>query len=172
MLVDNYDEIYLEDLNVKGMSSRCKAKQDENGKYLPNGQTAKSGLNKSINDVSWSKFIEILSYKADWNDKKIIKVGRFFPSSKTCNFCGYINQNLTLKDRVWVCPKCNEKLDRDLNAAKNILDEGLRLNIKDTSVGTTDYGYGDEIRLNLLSTVCEVIKEMGCFNPETTESLA
>jgi putative transposase len=160
MLIDNYDEIYLEDLNVKGLSSRCKPKQDENGRYLPNGQSAKSALNKAILDVSWSKFVEILSYKAEWNDKKIIKINRFFPSSKTCNCCGYINHNLTLNDRNWVCPSCNTLIDRDLNAAKNILDEGLRLN---TSVGTTDYGCGDEIRLNLLSTVCEALKEIETF---------
>jgi putative transposase len=169
MLVEKYDEIYLEDLNVKGMSHRCKPKKDENGKYIPNGQAAKSGLNKAILDVSWSKFVEYLSYKAEWNDKKIIKVDRFYPSSKTCNHCGYINQNLTLKDRSWTCSKCGVKLDRDLNAAKNILDEGLRLNISD---GTSDYGYGVKIRPDLSGINCEVIKEMSYFNSETAKSLA
>ena len=63
-LIKNFDIIYLEDLNIKGMSHRCKAKQDENGKYLPNGQSAKSGLNKSILDVAWGNFIDVLEYKA------------------------------------------------------------------------------------------------------------
>jgi putative transposase len=152
MLINNYDEIYLEDLNVKGMIKNHK-------------------LSKSISDVSWGKIIEMLNYKAEWNDKKIIKIDRFFPSSKTCNCCGYINQNLTLKDRNWVCPKCNEKLDRDLNAAKNILDEGLRLSIKDTSVGTTDYECGDEIRPDLSGTVLETFKEKKLLVSETIKSL-
>ena len=59
----------------------------------------------------------MLTYKAQWNDKEIIKIDRFFPSSKTCNCCGYINQNLKLDIREWTCPSCNTKLDRDLNAS-------------------------------------------------------
>jgi putative transposase len=153
-LIKNYDIIYLEDLNIKGMSNRCKPKQDENGKYLPNGQSAKSGLNKSINDVSWGKFIETLEYKAEWNDKQVVKINRWYPSSKTCNCCGWINQNLKLKDRTWACLKCNIILDRDLNAAKNILKEGIKI----TSVGTTDYGHGDQIRPDLSGTINEMSK--------------
>jgi len=122
-LVRNYDQIFLEDLNVKGMVKNHK-------------------LSKSISDVSWSKFIEVLTYKANWNDKEVIKVDRFFPSSKTCNSCGWINNSLTLNERTWTC-KCGLEVDRDLNAAKNILNEGLRKNI---SVGTTDYGRGAQIR--------------------------
>ena len=122
-LVRNYDQIFLEDLNVKGMVKNHK-------------------LSKSISDVSWSKFVEVLTYKSNWNDKEVIKVGRFFPSSKTCNSCGWINNSLTLNERTWTC-KCGLEVDRDLNAAKNILNEGLRKNI---SVGTTDYGRGAQIR--------------------------
>ena len=85
-------------------------------------------LSNHISDASWGTFVQYLTYKAEWNDKKIVKVGRFFPSSKTCHCCGYINQNLTLEMREWGCPSCHVKLDRDLNASKNILKEGLKIN--------------------------------------------
>ena len=146
MLVRNFDIIYLEDLNIKGMMKRCKPKQDEKGNYIHNGQSAKSGLNKSISDVAWGKFLTTLEYKSDWNDKQIVYIDRFFPSSKTCSKCGWINQGLTLKDREWTCPQCGSHHDRDANAAINIQNEGYRLNIKNTSVGTTDNGRGDQIR--------------------------
>ena len=167
-LIKQFDTIYLEDLNIKGMSHRCKAKQNENGKYLPNGQSAKSGLNKSILDVAWGTFIDVLEYKALWNDKSVIHIDRFFPSSKTCSKCGWINNNLTLKDREWTCPKCGEKHDRDFNAATNILNEGYRINI---SVGTTDYERGDQIRPEKSGAICETLKEKELYVPETTTSL-
>jgi len=125
-LVDNYDTICMEDLNVQGMSSRCKPKKDENGKYIPNGQAAKSGLNKSILDMGWSEFKSMIEYKCDWYGKNLSVIGRFEPSSKTCSKCGSINKDLTLNDREWICPKCNEKHDRDINAAINIKKIGLR----------------------------------------------
>jgi putative transposase len=167
-LVRQFDIIYLEDLNIKGMSHRCKPKQDETGKYLPNGQLAKSGLNKAILDVSWGKFIDTLEYKASWNDKQVIHIDRFFPSSKTCSKCGWINNGLTLKDRTWTC-KCGEKHDRDFNAAINILNEGCRLNIIEdkTSVGTTDYECGAKIRPISIGTSNETFKEKESCIPET-----
>ena len=168
-LIKNFDIIYLENLNIKGMSHRCKAKQDENGKYLPNGQSAKSGLNKSILDVAWGTFIDVLEYKALWNDKQVIHIDRFFPSSKTCSKCGWINNGLTLKDRTWICPKCGEKHDRDFNAAINILNEGYRLD--NISVGTTDYERGAKIRPKKLGTSNETLKEKEHYVPETTTSL-
>jgi len=155
-LIEKYDVIYLEDLNIKGMSKRCKIKQDDNGKYLHNGQLAKSGLNKSILDACWGKFISMLEYKADWNDKEIIHVDRFFPSSKTCNSCGWINSSLTLKDREWICPKCGATHDRDVNAATNILNEGCRL--KNISVGTTDHGREGEVRPDFRQVTVESSK--------------
>ena len=112
-------------------------------------------LSKAISDICWGKFIDTLEYKAGWNDKSIVHIDRFFPSSKTCSKCGWINNNLTLKDREWICPKCGEKHDRDFNAATNILNEGYRKNI---SVGTTDYGCGDQIRPNLFGIVDETSK--------------
>lgn len=122
-LITKYDTIILEDLNVKGMVKNHK-------------------LAKHISDASWSKFITLLTYKAEWNDKQIVKIDRFFPSSKTCNCCGYINQNLKLDMREWTCPSCHTKLDRDLNASKNILKEGYKIILS----GTDNYRSGGEIR--------------------------
>lgn len=120
-------------MNIKGLSTRCKPKQDENGKYLPNGQSAKSGLNKSINDASWSKFFNMLEYKSNWYGKELIKIGRFEPSSKTCSNCGTIKSDLTLNDRVFNCPVCGLSMDRDLNAAINIKALGVNNAIRTSS---------------------------------------
>jgi len=134
-LIKKYDVIVLEDLNVKGMVKNHK-------------------LSKHISDASWGKFVTMLTYKAEWNDKQIVKINRFFPSSKTCNCCGYINQNLTLDIREWTCPSCNTKLDRDLNASINILKEGNKI----LSSGTDDYRRGDEIRPATAGTIDETSK--------------
>lgn len=111
-------------------------------------------LSKHIADVSWGNFITLLEYKAIWNDKKIVKIDRFFPSSKQCNNCGFINQSLKLDMREWTCPSCKTKLDRDLNASKNILKEGIKI-----SSGTDDYRHGAEIRPVLTGTSVEVFKK-------------
>ena len=84
-------------------------------------------LSKHIADVSWGKFLTLLNYKVEWSDKEIIRIDRFFPSSKSCNCCGYINQNLRLDIREWICPSCKSILDRDINASKNILKEGIKI---------------------------------------------
>ena len=136
-LIKDFDKIYLEDLNVKGMMKNYR-------------------LAKSISDASWGKFIDILTYKAEWNDKEIIHIDRFFPSSKTCHKCGYINNSLTLKDRSWTCPDCGENHDRDVNASINILNEGYRKNI---SGGTSDYKRRAQIRLSQESISNEALKE-------------
>jgi len=146
-LIKKYDLIVLEDLNIKGMIKNNK-------------------LSKHIADASWSKFIELLTYKAEWNDKKIVKIDRFFPSSKTCNSCGYINQNLKLDMRDWTCPSCNTKLDRDLNASVNILNEGYKL----ISSGTDDYRRGDKIRPTSVGTIGETSKILNLVS-ESHESL-
>jgi len=82
-------------------------------------------LSKSISDCSWSEFLRQLKYKSEWNERNLIQIDKFFPSSKTCNKCKFVNQDLTLKDREWVCPVCGTKLDRDINASENILEQGL-----------------------------------------------
>ena len=135
-LIKKYDVIYLEDLNIKGMIKNHK-------------------LAKHISDVSWGKFITLLEYKALWNDKQIVKIDRFFPSSKQCNNCGYINQNLDLSIREWICPSCKTNLDRDLNASKNILKEGIKI----ISLGTNDYRCGYEIRPTNVGTIRETSKK-------------
>ena len=85
-------------------------------------------LARNIADVSWSEFVRELQYKAEWYGKTIVKIDKFYPSSQLCNCCGYKYQLAKdLNVRSWVCPNCNDKHDRDVNAAKNILDEGLRL---------------------------------------------
>jgi len=119
-LVRLFDIIYVEDLNVAGMSSTCKPIQDETGKYLPNGQSHKKGLNKSIMDAGWATFMAMLAYKCNWYGKELVKIDRFAPSSKTCSYCGLVNHDLILQDRMFVCPACGLSIDRDLNAAINI----------------------------------------------------
>lgn len=109
-LIRENQTICLEDLNVAGMvKNHC--------------------LAQAISDVSWSTFVTMLEYKADWYGKNILRIGRFAPSSKTCSCCGYINKELSLKDRSWTCPKCNSVLDRDVNAAINIKSFALKNNL-------------------------------------------
>ena len=148
-LINQFDTIYLEDLNVKGMMKNHK-------------------LAKAIGDVSWGKFIDTLEYKANWNDKQFIHIDRFFPSSKTCSKCGWINNHLTLKDRNWTCSECGSVHDRDFNAAINILNEGYRKNISD---GTSDYERGAKINPKKLGISHETLKETEPSVPETTTSL-
>ena len=147
-LIKKYDVIVLEDLNIKGMVKNHK-------------------LSKHISDASWSKFIELLTYKAEWNDREIVKIDRFFPSSKTCNCCGYINQNLKLDIREWTCPSCKTKLDRDLNASINILNEGYKI----ISDGTSDYRSRGEIRPTLVGTTDETSKVLDIYDSEAQPSL-
>lgn len=108
LILEN-DIIFIEDLQVKNMIKNHK-------------------LARNIADVSWSEFIRELEYKADWYGKRIIKIDKFYPSSQLCNCCGYQYSNTKdLNVRDWICPNCGDKHDRDVNAAKNILDEGLRM---------------------------------------------
>ncbi|WP_148113843.1 IS200/IS605 family element RNA-guided endonuclease TnpB, partial [Candidatus Kurthia intestinigallinarum] len=107
-LIRHYDVICLEDLNTKGMLKNHK-------------------LAKAISDVSWSSFVQKLMYKAKWFGRKIVEIDRFFPSSQLCHACGHRDGKKTLDIREWTCPSCDTTLDRDINASKNILIEGLRL---------------------------------------------
>ena len=86
-------------------------------------------LAQAISDASWSTFVTMLEYKADWYGKNILRIGRFAPSSKTCSNCGSINKELQLKDRKWTCKSCNSVLDRDVNAAINIKSFALKNNL-------------------------------------------
>ena len=105
-IVRENQTIIIEDLNVDGM--------------LKNHNLA-----KHIASASWSEFFRQLQYKCDWQGKNLIRIGRFEPSSKMC-LCGYINKDLTLKDREWDCPRCGRHNDRDLLAAVNIKRFGLQ----------------------------------------------
>ena len=107
-LLSYFDTIFMEDLNVKGM--------------LKNHHLA-----KTIQEVGFYNFKETLVNKALVNDKKVMIIDRFYPSSKTCSQCGYKKRDLKLSDRFWVCPICGTKHDRDVNAARNILLEGQRM---------------------------------------------
>jgi transposase len=84
-------------------------------------------LAESILEMNFGEFRCMLEYKARWYNRKIVFVNRFYPSSKKCHNCGHINKSLTLNDRKWVCPNCGQTIERDCNAALNILDEGLRI---------------------------------------------
>jgi len=106
-LVDNYDTICLEDLSVKNMvKNHC--------------------LARAILDMGWGEFRTMLEYKSEWQGKNISVIGRFEPSSKTCNCCGHINKELTLAMREWTCVDCGVVHDRDVNASINIKNFGLR----------------------------------------------
>jgi putative transposase len=107
-LIDSYDFIAIEDLNIAGMVKNRK-------------------LAKSLSDAAFSEFYTTLSYKAAWYGKEIVKVDRWFASSKTCSCCGWKNEKLTLSNRIFNCPICGLSKDRDLNASENILQQALRV---------------------------------------------
>jgi putative transposase len=81
-------------------------------------------LAKAISDVGWSEFVSLLSYKADWYGRTLVKIDRWYPSSKRCFDCGHLLDSLTLDVREWTCPECGVSHDRDINAANNILMAG------------------------------------------------
>jgi putative transposase len=107
-LIDENQVICMEVLNVKGLSKN-------------------HSLAENILQMNFGEFRYMLEYKAKWYNRKIVFVDRFYPSSKTCHNCGYINKELKLSDRKWICPHCGKTIKRDYNAALNILDEGMRI---------------------------------------------
>jgi len=119
-IIDENQVIVVEDLNTKGMVKN-------------------HHLAKSISDSGWSTFVTYLEYKAKWYERKLVKVDRFYPSTKTCSHCGYINNDLTLSGREWTCPVCGTHHDRDINASRNLYLVGSeRPDVKPVEIGSVD----------------------------------
>mgnify|MGYP004712985463 CR=1 FL=1 len=112
-LVKNNDIICIETLKVKNMI------ENQNHNFT-----------REVSDVSWYEFTRQLEYKANWYGKQLVKVDTFYPSSQLCHVCGYKNTDIKdLTIREWTCPSCSTHHDRDVNAAINVLNEGLKLAI-------------------------------------------
>ena len=142
-LIKNYDVVYMEDLNVRGMIKN-------------------HNLAKAISDCSWAELKRQLNYKGDWEDTYIHEIYRFYPSSKTCHKCGYVLPTLSLDVRKWTCPNCGIQHNRDINAAINIMLEGQReLNGANVlSAGTVDYTNGEDIRPTGSKTLRQTSKKL------------
>ena len=146
-LVTNYDVICVEDLNVSGMvKNHC--------------------LAKAITDASWSSFMIMLEYKCNWYGKTLVKIDRFYPSSKTCGHCGYKLKEIDLDTREWQCPECGTHHDRDINAAINILNKGFTdlcgteleftgISKKPVSVESIEYRRGENVSGQLVVPVLD-----------------
>lgn len=139
--VENKDIIIVEDLNVKGMIKNHK-------------------LAKAISHQNFGEFFRQLQYKSEWNNKIYYKIDRWFPSSKTCNYCGSVNKTLKLSDRTWVCESCQGTIDRDLNAALNIRDLGLH-DLKITTAGTTESHASGRVKITDFSKIKSVNSNEG-----------
>lgn len=107
-IVKNHDILCIEDLSSRNLMKNHK-------------------LAKAIGDVSWSEFVGMLGYKAEWYEKQVSKISRWYPSSQICSDCGFTSGKKPLSVREWTCNNCNSHHDRDINASINILNEGLRL---------------------------------------------
>lgn len=107
-IIDKYDLICVEDLNMAAIRRAFH-------------------FGKSVNDNGWNMFIAFMTYKAERQGKKVIKISRFFPSTKKCHICGYIHKEINLSDRTYECPICSSVMDRDQNSAVNIREEGIRI---------------------------------------------
>ena len=148
-IVKNHDVICIEDLAVINMIKNHK-------------------LAQALSDASIGTFFRMLNYKAEWSDKTVVKINRFYPSSKNCHVCNTLKQDLTLKDRAWTCLSCGTEHDRDVNAALNILDQGLKI--------LSGFGTNPDVKQKQveppkkysLRKPKDFCKEMGAMKPEIT----
>ena len=152
-LVKTYDVIGIENLNLQGMM-----------KFSHNA--------KNYVDTSWYTFTQKLIWKSQFNNCIIVKSDRFYPSSKTCNHCGYVNRDLTLKDRKWTCPKCGTEIIRDQNAAQNLRDNAISLLVDEimTTLGMerTEVMSMEDMEVNLLNgEICGVSYEVESRSSDT-----
>jgi putative transposase len=147
-LVRNFDSIILEDLNVSGMMKN-------------------RSLAKSIADACWSTLVGMISYKARWYGKEVLQIGRFFPSSKLCSSCGQRHEDkMDLSGREWTCGSCGTHHDRDLNAARNIYQEGMKKFHGLMSEELPDYSRGETIRPSWF-----VLNQKASFNEEISKPI-
>ena len=130
LLSDN-QTIVMETLNVKGMMEEKK-------------------LSRNISDASWGLLTQMLEYKCKWYGRELIKINRWFPSSKTCSNCGNIKETLLLSERVYNCDNCGLKIDRDLNASLNIKQTGIKMP-KETAENTSISLVSEAVIINNLN---------------------
>jgi len=121
--------IVIEDLQVKKMTRKTNRKRH---------------LSRSISDVGWGEFRRQMEYKSIWYGSRLIKTPKSYPSSKMCSVCGYIKMDLTLNDRVWICPECGTEHQRDENSSRNMRNYGLRILSTESCSGS--YACGETIR--------------------------
>jgi len=125
MLTTQFATVCIEDLRVANMSARPKAKDNGDGSFAQNGRSRKKGLNKSILRSSFYEFRRQLEYKSKLYGSKVVVIDRWTPTSKTCSSCGSVKPKLKLSERIYRCQNCGLVMDRDVNAARNILSAGL-----------------------------------------------
>jgi putative transposase len=140
-LINENQVICIEDLNVKGMVKNHK-------------------LAQAISDVSWGTLVQMLKYKCEWNSRELVVIDRFYPSSKTCSSCSHLMAEMPLNIREWTCPSCGTIHNRDTNAAKNILIQGLNILS----------GSGTESDVKQKQQEASSVEEL--INAETAKSLA
>lgn len=131
-LVENFDVIFSEDLNVAGLKKAL-------------------NLGKSVSDAGWAEFVRQLEYKSKWYGRTFFKIDRFYASSQICSRCGHKDGKKALDVREWTCSSCGTPHDRDLNAATNVLLKGYSdltgLSIKESSAELVDYRRGEDVSL-------------------------
>ena len=150
-LARTYDVIGIEDLNLQGLM-----------KFSHNA--------KNYVDTSWYTFTQKLIWKSQFNDCIVVKSDRFYPSSKTCNHCGYVNHNLTLKDRKWICPNCGVEIVRDQNAAQNLRDNAINL-LVDEIKSTLGWGPSEVMSMEgMEATYCNGALSGVSYEVESEES--